>query len=111
MIIVTQKEIISYMYSIKCNNFFKGIDELHYQLEYDRFMRYTRKSLKNMKNVSIYERCLYASPSKRKTNNKIYAIEISGRVDCIELFYTENNERKHLKIIMGFVKKKTSKYY
>lgn len=99
MEIKTQKEIILYMNRVQNNAFYTGISELDYRHKYSNYINYIYKCYPNAK---IYEYCLFASKSK---------YGIGGRVDSISIFYKENNERKHIRVVIGYVNKKTSKYF
>lgn len=99
MEIKTQKEIILYMNRVTRNAFYTGISELDYRHKYTTYIKYIYECYPH---AEIYEYCLFVSKSK---------YGIGGRVDSISIFYNEKNERKHTRIIIGFVNKKTSKYF
>lgn len=99
MEIKTQKDVILYMNRVHHNAFYTGINELDYNFKYKQYVKYIYECYPN---AEIYEHCIYACKS-------LYGI--GGRVDNIVIFYNENHERKHIRIILGFVNKKTSKYF
>lgn len=98
MNVIRQKDIITIM-----NNhenlkvaLFKGIYECDYQKRYKAYIRYVYKSFSRAR---IYEHRDFISKGKYGVN---------GAIDRIEIFDTEKG---HITLLIGYVTKKTSKYF
>ena len=98
IIALTQKDIIEIM-----NNhinskvaFFKGLTEYEYSKRYKAYIKYVYKSFPNAR---IYEHRDFHSKG-------LYGV--SGAIDSIDIF---DNEKGHIFLLIGYVNKKTSKYF
>lgn len=95
---LTQKDIIEIM-----NNhinsrvaFFKGLTEYEYIRRYKDYIKYVYKSFPNAR---IYEHCDFISKG-------LYGL--NGAINSIDIF---DNEKGHIFLLIGYVNKKTSKYF
>lgn len=100
MNIISQKDIIILMNNHDNNDrvvsLFRGIYECEYKKRYNSYINYVYRSYPNAR---IYEHRDFASSNK---------YGVTGAIDRIDIF---DINKGHISLLIGYVNKKTSKYF